>query len=84
MIAINDITEAFAKAVKYALFAYYRIFFITGKNLSTSYKILLASLDELQNYALQIGFKFSKSKTIVTIFSNAKTIQSHYPQIHLH
>ena len=83
MIAINDITVAFAKPVKYALFAYYRIVFITGKNLITSHKIFLASLGKLQNYALQTGFKFSKSKANVTIFSNVKTIQSINPQIHL-
>ncbi|XP_043257979.1 uncharacterized protein LOC122400522 [Colletes gigas] len=83
LIAINDIAEVFCKPVKHTIFADDCTFFITGKSLSTSQQILQDNLDRLQKYALQTGFKFSKKKTTVTIFSKQRTTQNHQLQLHL-
>ncbi|XP_043262527.1 uncharacterized protein LOC122403220 [Colletes gigas] len=83
LIAINDIAEVFSKPVKYTIFADDCTFFITGKSLSTSQQILQDNLDRLQKYALQTGFKFSKNKTTVTVFSKQRTTQNHQLQLHL-
>lgn len=79
LVAINIIEwyESFPKPVPYITFVDDCIFFITRKNLNTSQQILQNCLDKLQDYAQHTGFKFSKSKTTVTIFSRERKTQNH-------
>ena len=83
LIAINDINKAFKRPIKYTIFADDCTFFTTGKNINTSQQILQEGLNKLQNFASQTGFKFSKNKTTVTIFSKNRKSREHQLQLYL-
>lgn len=73
LLAINEITQSIQAPVKCSFYADDGTILLAGKNLKTSEKILQNTLNQLQIFSNQTGFKFSKSKTTVTIFSKSKT-----------
>ena len=74
LIAINDITKVIPAPVEYTLYADDVTVLLAGKNIETSQKLLQVTLNNLQTFANEHGFKFSKNKTTVTIFSKQNSI----------
>lgn len=72
LIAINDIVYEIPKPVKCIMFADDKTIYTSGKNINTTEDILQQTLNQLQVFSNKTGFKFSQSKTTVTIFSRLK------------
>ena len=54
--------------------------FIRGKNIKTNETIMQKTLDKLEQFTSLTGFKFSKTKTQVIVFSRNKTAEQ---RVHL-
>lgn len=80
LVAINDITTTIQKPVKVSLFADDLAIYARGRTTDITANILQKSIDNLQTWTQQNGFKFSKNKTEAIIFSkNTKNI--HKPKL---
>lgn len=69
LLAIDDIINSIQAPVKFTMYADDVTLLLAGKNIETSQKLLQNTLNDLQKFSHETGFKFSKSKTTVTVFS---------------
>lgn len=72
LISINEVLQTIHKPVKGFLFADDLTIICTGKNIQHTARLIQNTLNNLQKWSDNTGFKFSKTKTEYIIFSRKK------------